>query len=1027
MADTGEFDHYEVLKRDDGSLFELGRGAMGITYKAFDKNLRVPVALKVINAASIDSELARQRFVREARAAAQLRHPNVASVFHLGIEGDTFFYAMEFIEGETLEGLIRRGGPVQPLLALRITVQVARALTAAQRQHLVHRDIKPSNIMLVADEEELTVKVIDFGLAKSCNAAEGEDLATLSTGGFIGTPHFASPEQLEERDLDVRSDIYSLGVTLWYALAGKAPFTGSLAQVMSQHLCKPPPFADLHDVPDSLVSLLHRMLEKDPDKRFQNPTDVRVEAEKCIALLTGHQSVTHTVPTPPGATFSDEFPTVAADAPTVVTEFKTGAVVAENYELLAELGEAPIGRVFRAVDRTSNNEVRLIVLKKEVLENADLCARIQDNVEKLKPIEHPCLLRVFGFERIDHAGFLVLEATTGSSLLDVLRRRRELPPEEALRILQQASVGVDYAIQEDLRQLDLSLPQINLSLLDAGGFTSQLLSTPLNDWPAFEIKLNPLGITPEFSTTETWAGGQTIVGGGSESLKSRSSETDLRVKYIQWLGAVVYELLGGKVPHSRSGGPEPAPRYVPLSTLTEDGNEILKRALDPSRSFPCAQEFFQALQQTIGDRSGQATAKPPVASGLNRPAHVPAVSSQKPFPWGLVGGGLAFLVLLGTGLFFVLRPPNKIPPPASATGPSSVAATSTPAETPANVPAQTPAATASVETQAPTPQPSPPSPTPPPETSREDLLKARLGEATKWEDAQDWPHSIDAYVRIAKDFPESDTGKIRLELLLNSQRSLLEKSSDTEFQTLREPITAAAKLDVVTAQTILAEHLRKTQPEEAFTWFSAAANRGFVPAMTQVGLMYSNGAGVERDFSKAVYWFQQASDQGDAAAKFCLAECRLNGRGTARDEKGAVQLLQEAVAAGDLRAMNLLGRCYHNGIGIPKNFEEAVRLFTKASDLGFLDALGNLGILYMKGEGVNTDLIKARSLFQQGADQGNALCMYLLGGSYDSKEFGKPDIAKAGIWFQRSAAAGNPAAMKWCRDNGISFTPKPAP
>jgi serine/threonine protein kinase len=108
MPETAIFDHYEVLTRDDGSLFELGRGAMGITYKAFDTSLRIPVALKVINSTYLNSEVARQRFVREARSAAKLRHRNVATVFHLGTEGDTWFYAMEFIDGETLDSLISR-------------------------------------------------------------------------------------------------------------------------------------------------------------------------------------------------------------------------------------------------------------------------------------------------------------------------------------------------------------------------------------------------------------------------------------------------------------------------------------------------------------------------------------------------------------------------------------------------------------------------------------------------------------------------------------------------------------------------------------------------------------------------------------------------------------------------------------------------------------------------------------------------------------------------------------------------------
>src|SRR5499427_922590 len=164
MSTIQRYHQYQLLKREDGSLWELGRGAMGITYKAFDTNLRFPVALKVINAAYLDSDTARQRFLREARAAAALRHPNVASVFNLGAEEDKYFYVMEFIDGETVEARVRRQGPLEPVEVLKIGLQVTRALVVAAKQQLVHRDIKPSNLMLVSQEGEQIVKVIDFGL-----------------------------------------------------------------------------------------------------------------------------------------------------------------------------------------------------------------------------------------------------------------------------------------------------------------------------------------------------------------------------------------------------------------------------------------------------------------------------------------------------------------------------------------------------------------------------------------------------------------------------------------------------------------------------------------------------------------------------------------------------------------------------------------------------------------------------------------------------------------------------------------------
>jgi uncharacterized Zn finger protein (UPF0148 family) len=142
------FDQYEVFLDEDGRPIELGRGAMGITYKAFDVDLRYPVTLKVISERYLGDESAQLRFVREARAAASVRHPSIASVFHLGRSGENYFYAMEFVEGETLESLIERSGRLEAKLALEIVTQVATGLAAVHKRGLVHRDIKPSNIMV---------------------------------------------------------------------------------------------------------------------------------------------------------------------------------------------------------------------------------------------------------------------------------------------------------------------------------------------------------------------------------------------------------------------------------------------------------------------------------------------------------------------------------------------------------------------------------------------------------------------------------------------------------------------------------------------------------------------------------------------------------------------------------------------------------------------------------------------------------------------------------------------------------------
>jgi serine/threonine protein kinase len=277
------FEHYELMSDTNGKPIELGRGAMGVTYKAFDASLRCPVALKVISERYLGDESARLRFLREARAAARLRHSNVASVLHLGISGGNYFYAMEFVEGETLEVLIKRSGRLEARLALEIATQVAAGLTAVHKQKLVHRDIKPTNIMVSLEERgAVTAKIIDLGLAKPANEP-GSQPAISTPGAFVGTPEFASPEQFAGVDVDIRSDIYSLGAMLWEMLTGHVLFTGSTAEVMYQHKHAPLPLERLESIRQPVAVLLEILLEKDPGRRFQNPTELL----KAMSAITG--------------------------------------------------------------------------------------------------------------------------------------------------------------------------------------------------------------------------------------------------------------------------------------------------------------------------------------------------------------------------------------------------------------------------------------------------------------------------------------------------------------------------------------------------------------------------------------------------------------------------------------------------------------------------------------------------------------------------------------------------------------------
>src|SRR5262249_45805946 len=275
--------HFEVEVNDDGYPAILGSGAMAITYRARDTVLNSTVALKVISRKLAENPTARARFLREARAAAQIRHPNVARVTHYGEQNGECFYAMQFVDGETLEARVQRGGPLPLALALEVIGQAARGLAAGEACGIIHRDLKPSNVMIESDPSgQLIVKIIDYGVAKMM----APDVTAQTQAGFVGTPAFASPEQFEQagqQKIDTRSDIYSLGVTLWFLLTGRPPFRGHTLDETRANRSDELPVKQLRvaHVPPRVIALLKSMLAVDPANRPQTARELLSAVRRC--------------------------------------------------------------------------------------------------------------------------------------------------------------------------------------------------------------------------------------------------------------------------------------------------------------------------------------------------------------------------------------------------------------------------------------------------------------------------------------------------------------------------------------------------------------------------------------------------------------------------------------------------------------------------------------------------------------------------------------------------------------------------
>ncbi len=258
----------------------LGRGGMAWVYKATDRKTGTSVALKILYPQFSDDSSYIERFIREAKLALTLDHPNIVHMLDYGADRDTHYLVMEFIEGQDLKEVLReRGSALDVVAALQVARQVAFALQQAFAQGIVHRDIKPQNLMQTPGG---MIKVLDFGIARA------EDFVTITGSGFVGSPYYIAPEQAMSQAVDIRSDIYALGVVLYEMLTGRLPFDAETPwSIISQHISHVPlPVSDIRkEVPRSVAELVSKMLAKHPNDRFQTPEALIAEIDNLIGQL----------------------------------------------------------------------------------------------------------------------------------------------------------------------------------------------------------------------------------------------------------------------------------------------------------------------------------------------------------------------------------------------------------------------------------------------------------------------------------------------------------------------------------------------------------------------------------------------------------------------------------------------------------------------------------------------------------------------------------------------------------------------
>src|SRR5215210_2336974 len=290
----------------------IGRGGMGVVYRAQHMNLQRRAAVKIIAPEFADTKGFRPRFIREARIAAALQHPNIVTVYDAGQSGQTLYIAMQFIRGSDLGAILREEGRLRPYRAIDVCRQIASALDAAHGMALIHRDVKPGNVLIEGRRAYLT----DFGLTKRSGSTR---TALTQAGELVGTIHYVAPEQIEGGQVDARTDVYSLACLLFHCLVGDVPFSRDTdVAVIYAHLSEAPPKpSELRpELPVGLDAVIAKALDKSPDRRFQSCSDLMAAAR---AVLDAAGPLADTVPgrgVPAGGDAPDVPTAVGGQVPT---------------------------------------------------------------------------------------------------------------------------------------------------------------------------------------------------------------------------------------------------------------------------------------------------------------------------------------------------------------------------------------------------------------------------------------------------------------------------------------------------------------------------------------------------------------------------------------------------------------------------------------------------------------------------------------------------------------------------------------
>jgi tRNA A-37 threonylcarbamoyl transferase component Bud32 len=622
------FGNYEVFSRPDGKADELGRGGFGRTFRARHRFLRKVVALKVINDELARNETAKRRFLREAREHSALEHPGIARLTDFGEAEGTFFYALEHCPGGDLKDYVTRRGALPPAEALRLVKQTAEALQFAHNHDIMHRDVKPSNLLLVEREDDLPqVKLIDFGLVKHLAQANADE--TLDrVSGSLWSATFASPEQILEKPLDERTDIFSLGMTAWFLMLGSGPVEGAQMEIIQERLS---PESYEPRLPPCLTGVRRRvvakMLEKDGTKRYRNCAELLSDLTKAIDQTEPSQKTSIPVPpVRPRVRMGDRFS-------------------------LKPAGSDGQGEIFTGFDSERGKVVRITRLSAEhpsaVVKKAETIAR------QLTASRSRGLTPLLEMKQYAEGWAIVEEAVSGTPVADVLRRCGPVPLSAIAPLLDDAAAAIDAAVTKGARPLPVESGI--LEDVTAGGAVNWAsaririgfhLMPPLPGWTAgSDLTAAPVPATP----LQSFAAFIYLAAGGRR-ISDKALFASSAYVSIPGLGSDANRTLAGCL----AGEKKPADCRELLQSVLRDERLsphcMQRKPVQPPEPAPAP--FPNAVEESVVMLRAVSPPQPPSREAiLLTPAIVtrPAASAAKPRSSGLKAFVFAALALAAFG------------------------------------------------------------------------------------------------------------------------------------------------------------------------------------------------------------------------------------------------------------------------------------------------------------------------------------------------------------------------------------------